>query len=152
MLLLIDIPEVIYKNIKDDYIGVFDFKPLIDAIQKGQIILNDSEILTKEAYADLCNKAAGIKESEEDMNINDIDWIPCTVALPEKSDLYLVTWRGRYGSLEPHNWIELIEYTAADGDRKEAYGWETYELEKTHNDVEVLAWMEAPETYQGRED
>ena len=120
MRLEIDIPEETYKKIKKDHIGAYDFRSLMTAIKTGIPLFDDLLM----------------------------EWTPCNVALPEKSDLYLVTWRGRYGSLEPHNWIELIEYTAADGDRKEAYGWETYELEKRYKDVEVLAWMEAPVEYK----
>ena len=63
MLLLINIPKNKWETIQNGmYCGLLDGE-MYQAIKHGQPLPDDCEILTKEAYADLCNKAAGL-ESE----------------------------------------------------------------------------------------
>ena len=65
MLLLIDIPEKLYEVTVESIIDADDVGVQVGtigrAIANGQIIPDDCEILTKEAYADLCYKAAGLE-------------------------------------------------------------------------------------------
>ena len=58
-------------------------------------------------------------------------WIPCSIKLPKKTDLYYVTIRDEDGT----------EYTSCMCYYINLARWEV--------DVNVIAWMPAPEPYRG---
>lgn len=58
MKLLINLPEFRFQQCKDNMLTTDLFYVLADAVKNSQIITDDCEILTKEAYADLCARAS----------------------------------------------------------------------------------------------
>lgn len=60
MKLLVEIPETIYEEAvnKRNYITVGKIEVVLKAIANGQPLPEDCEILTKEAYSDLCMRAS----------------------------------------------------------------------------------------------
>ena len=58
MKLLIEIPEETHERIKENtYCGILN-EQIYNAIANGQPLPEDCEILTKEAYEDLCLRAS----------------------------------------------------------------------------------------------
>lgn len=56
MKVVIDIPDKLYKNLQSDlYCGP---ENLINPIRGGVVLPEGAEILTKEAYSDLCMRAS----------------------------------------------------------------------------------------------
>lgn len=58
MKLVIDIPEDTYNAIQENYYCGILNSDMYNAIKNGQPLPDDCEILTKEAYADLCFSAS----------------------------------------------------------------------------------------------
>ena len=89
--------------------------------------------------------------------VKEVDWIPCSEILPEKSGEYYVTWTAPV--CNGKRFVEIIEFTAPQPDYDEGEGcfiypgenevgeWETYDIH--YKDVEVLAWMSIPKPYDG---
>lgn len=58
MKLLVEIPNSIYTNISLIQRGSIVSKCFVDCVRNGQPLPDDCEILTKEAYEDLCVRAS----------------------------------------------------------------------------------------------
>ena len=58
MKLLIEIPNSLYANLSKIQRGSVASKRVLDCVRNGQKLPNDCEILTKEAYKDLCMRAS----------------------------------------------------------------------------------------------
>lgn len=70
MKIVIDIPEEDYKRMKEQSMfGRVDVWR--QAIQNGQPLPDDVEILTKEAYSDLCSRAADVPDFENEEYVNE---------------------------------------------------------------------------------
>lgn len=70
------------------------------------------------------------------------DWMPCYEQQPERDDQYLVTWTAKIGRDSSVRFIYICEYS--DGE------WVTDEIAKMgYRDIEVVAWMELPEKWEG---
>ena len=70
------------------------------------------------------------------------EWISCKDELPEKNDVYLVTWRPKNNNPFERKFIELLEWS--DGE------WvEDIPQAKHYGDgkFSVLAWMPLPNAY-----
>ena len=93
-------------------------------------------------FAYLINRTETIDKVEKEM-----EWIPCTERLPEKSGRYLVT-RGSNVCGSLWNRVDILNYSDLMGLKKEKIWWsgnvgksdfETYD--------DVLAWMPLPKPY-----
>ena len=72
-----------------------------------------------------------------------MDWIEVEERLPEKNDIYLVTWTGTLGSKRTRPFIALVEYIPEDNE------WCTFEIEgHGYKNIEVIAWMPVPDPYK----
>ena len=97
----------------------------------------------------------GIALSEETFNkmtpLNDyMEWIPCSERMPEKGGEYLITWTGYIGSRKSKPLIEIAEFTYDFMDGSE---FDVVHIErKGYHDVEVLAWKELSEPWEGEEE
>lgn len=93
----------------------------------------------------------GIAFSEETFHkmkpLNEyMEWIPCSEREPEKSGEYLITWTGYIGSRKSKPLIEIAEFSF-DYTKSE---WDVMHIERNgYHDVEVLAWKELCEPWDG---
>lgn len=58
MKLLIEIPDQMHERISVDTVSMREMQLLLMVIRQGQPLPEDCEILTKEAYSDLCLRAS----------------------------------------------------------------------------------------------
>ena len=66
MKIIIDIPEDTYAEIVE--YGIANWYSLTMAFRDGQPIPDNCEILTKEAYEDLCARASGLRGDTDGSN------------------------------------------------------------------------------------
>lgn len=66
MKLLVEIPNSLYANLSKIQRGSIASKRVLDCVRNGQKLPRDCEILTKEAYEDLCIRASrGCEDGNE---------------------------------------------------------------------------------------
>ena len=66
MQIVIDITEDIYEDVKKTIISDEIFDEIVEAFRHGTPLPDGAEILTKEAYSDLCTRAADVPDFESD--------------------------------------------------------------------------------------
>ena len=65
MKLEIDVPDVCYENILNGEMDSLDVRYGLEAIKHGTSLPEGAEILTKEAYSDLCLRASRERKTEK---------------------------------------------------------------------------------------
>lgn len=58
MKLLVEIPNSLYSNLSKIERGSVASKRVLDCVRNGQVLPKDCEILTREAYSDLCMRSS----------------------------------------------------------------------------------------------
>ena len=98
---------------------------------------------TEQAKIDALIKANNQLKKQIEMLKLDRDcdkWIPTNEELPEKQDVYLVTWKS---SLTNRLFLQMLEYDVEDGK------WILEKYMESYKDVEIIAWQPVPEPYNG---
>ena len=91
MKLEIDVPDVCYENILNGEMDSLDVRYGLEAIKKGTQLPEGAEILTAEAYSDLCLRASQECKTDLCENVGE-DYAECDQFVCNKCGIELQDW------------------------------------------------------------